>query len=403
MGRYSKNTSGQRQHVFVSGSGLNYTDDTTFAAFIDNAPEGEIGIFLSSGAIKTDALAANQEFFIAQKRDAAIHKTPILKFNDIVSKRKQAYTAPVRKVITVGYNGTSGDVSLDFTGVSSTNPQDVAIAIRETTPGNQPFPVQEGRVAVTSSTQDEYAVLHNICKQINGDLDYARTMPDRFVKAEILANGTLTAFGQTLAVVNGSNLATAGGNVTFAAGTKLSIAGTIYSLASAVSAGTAIVLDRNYQGTTATVASGTSSSTVASMAYTSGTTLLGLRITSLFDEAHFSVQVEDGLSNATVATATEWVMGSGYPTMVADLETEGIIFAGIGSTLNTAFKEDYGVPTKFTSASLTYDLYFIDLYPVIRPSAGLPVAETKLPQKVIIAAQSSGTTASDELTTILAV
>lgn len=403
MGRYSKTTSGQRQHVFVSGSGLNYTDDTTFAAFIDNAPEGEIGIFLSSGAIKTDALTANQEFFIAQKRDSAIHKTPILKFNDIVSKRKQAYTAPVRKVVTVGYNGTSGDVGLDFTGASSTNAQDVAVSVRETTPGNQPFPVQEGRVVVTSASQDEYSVLHKICQQINGDLDYARTQPDRFVKAEILANGSLTAFGQTLAVVNGSNLATAGGNVTFAAGTKLSIAGTIYALASAVSAGTAIVLDRNYQGTTATVSSGTTSSTVSSMAYTSGTTLLGLRFTGLYDDEHFLVQTEDGLTNSTTATATEWVMGSGYYAMVADLEAEGQIFAGLGSIPNTAFKADYGIPTNFASASLTYDLYFIDLAPFIIPSAGLPVARTQQLQKVIIAAQSSGTTASDELTTILAV
>jgi hypothetical protein len=400
MGRYSKNLSGQRQAVFVSKAGVNYTDDTTYAAFIANAPEGEIGIFLKAGTVKTDALTAGQEFFIAQKRDGAIHKTPVIAFNDIVSKRKTAYAAPVRKVITVGYNGTSGDVLLDFTGVSSTNVQDVAIAIRETTPANQPFPVQEGRVVVTSASQDEYTVLHNICKQLNGDVDYQRTAPDRFIKADILANGALTELTQNLTVVNGSKTITAAGSITIATGTKVSIRGTVYNVASG-GTGTSFTLDRAYQGSSETINVGATTDQAATMAYTSGTTLLGLRITGLYDESHFSVQVEDGLANAPVATATEWVMGSGAGANVVELEQEGFIFAGLGSTLNAEFKADYGVPTAFASSTETYDMYFIDAFPVIRPSAALPVAETKLPQRIIIAAPSSGTTSSDELTTIL--
>lgn len=399
MGRYSKNTSGQRQSVFVSGSGLDYPGDATYAAFISAGTEGEVGIFMADGTRKTDALAAGDEFFIAQIRDAMIHKTPLIAYDAIVSKRKTAYSAPVKKVIHVGYNGTDGDVGLDFTGVSSSAPQDVAISIRETTPGNQPFPVQEGRTVVTSSTKDEYAVLAELASQLNGDTDYARTQPDRFIKAEITSNGALTELTQDLTVVNGSKIITAAASITIATGAYVSIQDSIYKVASG-GTGTSFTLDRPYQGASETIVVLSTTNKAATAAYTSGTTALGLRITGLRDESHFVVTVEDGLAEAEVRTSTEWAQGSGSAASVLELEKEGHIFAGVGSTINAAFKEDYGQPAIFTDSTLTYDLYFIDVYPSILPSAALPLAETKLPQKIILAAQSSGTSAAGEFDTI---
>lgn len=402
MGRYSKNLSGQKALTFVTANGVDYTDDTTFTAFIANAAEGEIGIFLSSGAVKTDALTAGQEFFIAQKVDGFIRKTPILKFNDIYRKAKTAYSAPARKVVTVGYNGTANDVLISFTGASATSPLDFGISVRETTPGNQPFPVQEGRIAVTSSTKDEYTALAEICQQLNQDTDYQNVYPDKFVKAEILANGALTELTQNLTVVNGSKIITAAGSITIATGTKVSIRGTVYNVASG-GTGTSFTLDRPYQGSSETIAVGSTVDQAATMAYTSGTTLLGIRLTGLRDEVHFVVTPEGGLSDAPVATATEWSLGAGSGESIVELEKEGRFYNGVGSTLNEAFAADYGQPTLFAVSTVTYDQFFIELSPSIRPSAGAPLAVSQSIEKVHIAAPSSGTSPNTELTTILGV
>lgn len=399
MGKYSKNLSGQKLKVFVSNP-IEYTDDTTFAAFIANAPEGEIGVFNASGTVRTTLLTATDEFFIAQKRDGVINKTPNILFGDLFRKKYQAYDAPVKKVQTIGYNGTSGDLGFNFTGASQTNKLTFQISVRETTPGNQPFPVQEGYAVVTTSTADEYTVLASIVSQLNGDYDLQRTQPDRFVKAEITSNGALTAFGQTLAVVNGSTSATAGANVTFAAGTKLSLAGSIYNLAVAVTAGTAIVLDRPYQGDTATLASGTSSTTAATMAYTSGTNLLGVRLTGLEFESHFLTASFTGLSNDTVTTITDWKLGAGSGTSIRGLEEEAIIFDGVGSTVNAAFRADYGYPTLFSSLTKNYNQFFLEFAPKILPSAALPIYEQKQIERIVIAAPTDATTPSNELQTI---
>lgn len=398
MGIYSKNLSGQKAAVFVGPANVEYTDDTTFAAFINNAVEGEIGIFLASGAVKTTALAANEEFFIAQKKDGEISKTPIIKFNEIFSKRKTAYDAPARKVMTVGYNGTANDILLDFTGASNTSPKEFGLAVRETTPGNQPFPVQEGYVTVTSATADEYTQLAKLVSQLNFDVDYEKTSPDAFVKAEILSNGTKTNLTNGAVVVNLSKRVTSTAHAQ-SAGALLELNDVVYKVASVIDANT-IELDRPYQGASETIAIGANA---ASIAYTSGTTLLGVRLTGLRDEVHFVVTPTGVIMDAPVATATAWKQGSGSGLSIVDLEKEGVIFSGVGSTVNAAFAADYGQPKLFASSSVTYDQYFIDVQTVLKPSAAAPLSENRSIERIHIAVPSSGTTPSNELTTILGV
>lgn len=399
MSKYSKNLSGVNQKVFVSPA-IEYTDDATYTAFIANAVEGELGVFLDTGAVRTTALAAGLKFFIAQKRDGLINKTPIISWDDLKRKLRTAYDAPVKKVVTVGYNGTSGDIGLDFTGASLTNTLTYGISASETTPGNQPFPIQEGYATVTSATADEYTVLATIVSGLNADYDYERVQPDRFAIAEIIANGTLTALGQTASVVNGSTAVTAGAAVTLADGTLLSLAGVIYKVKGAVTAATAIVIDRPYQGPTATLASGTSSTTAATMAYTSGTTLLGVRLTSIDFETHFVARGTNGIYAAPVQVITPWKLGSGSGASVYAAEGEALFFDGVGSPINAPFKQDYGIPTQFANLSLTYDLFFLDFAPVIFPSAALPIYEQKQIERIYIAAPTGGTTPGNELQTI---
>lgn len=404
MGRYSKNLSGQNQKLFVTPLNVEYTDDTTYTAFVANAVEGEIGVFLDSGAVRTTALTAGLKFFIAQKRDGMINKTPIINWDDNFRKLRTAYDAPVKKVMTIGYNGTSGDIGLDFTGASASNTLTFGISARETTPGNQPFPIQEGYATVNSSTADEYTVLAAIVAQLNGDFDYQRTQPDRFVKAEILANGALTELTQNLTVVNGSTTITAAASITIATGTLVSIRNTIYKV-TVGGTGTSFTIDRPYQGVSETIAVGSTVDQAATMAYTSGTTALGVRLTSILEESHFVVAGNYNLTLAPITTITAWKLGAGSGTSIAELEkTEGVIFDGVGGTLNAPFKADYGQPTLFASTSVTYNQIFLDFAPKVLPSAGLPTGyEQKQIQRILLALPSTGNTPDNELTTIFGV
>ena len=65
MSVYSKNLQGVNQRVFVNGADVEYTTDATYQLFIDNAVEGELGVFLEAGTLKSHALAATQKFFVA--------------------------------------------------------------------------------------------------------------------------------------------------------------------------------------------------------------------------------------------------------------------------------------------------------------------------------------------------
>lgn len=393
MGRYSKNLSGVSQKVFVGTA--TYTDDTTFAAFIANAPEGEMGVFLDTGAVRTTALtAAVNKFFIAQKRDGFINRTPVLDFNDIFRKLQTDYVAPVKQISTLGYNGTSGDLGFNFTAATQSNTLTYGISVRETTPGNQPFPIQEGYATVNTTTADEYTVLASIVSQLNGDFDYERTEPDKFVKAEILSNGAITEFAATAdpILVNGSVTVNFVAAVTIATGALVIFRGAVYKVALGVTAGTVITLDRPYQGVSETIDVDTTVNLAGTMAYTSGTNLLGVRFTSIENESHFKIAGNTGLQFDTVTAITPWLLGSGAGTQIYELESvQGIIFDGVGSTRNAAFREDYGQPTLFASKTGTYHQIFLDLAPKVLPSAVPTQYEQKQIQRILIAAPVGGT------------
>lgn len=395
MSNYSKNLSGLNQKVVVSPQ-IEYTDDTTYAGFIANAPEGEIGVFLDDGAVRTTALTTGLKFFVAQKRDGNVNKSPVIEWDQLFRKKYTAYDAPVKKVVTVGYNGTSGDIGLDFTGASLTNALTFGVTARETTPANQPFPVQEGYATVTSSTADEYTVLAAIVSQLNADYDYERVQPDRFVIAEILSNGTKTNLTNGAVVVNLSTTVTSTAHG-LSVGALIELRDVVYKVVAVPDVNT-LTIDRPYQGVSETIGAGANA---ASIAYTSGTTLLGVRLTAIEVESHFVAQGNYSLQTAPVTVITAWKLGSGSGKTVRELESrEGIIFDGLGSTVNAAFKEDYGQPSLFSSLSLTYNLFFLDFAPKLIPAAGLPVYEQKQIERILIAAPSSGASPSNELQTI---
>jgi hypothetical protein len=402
MGRYSKSLIGVKTAVFVTALGVDYTDDTTFAAFIANAVEGEIGVFNGDGTVRTTALTAGTTFFVAQKKDGEVSKTPVLNFNDIYRKVRATYVAPTRQITAIGYNGTTGDLSYSFTGASNTNPLEFGFTARETTPGNQPFPVQEARVVVTSATADEYAVTAQLVAIFNAQFDYERTEPDRFAYAEILSNGVTTEMTVNPTFSNGSVNFTTSASTTFATGSYIQIRGVMYKIAVG-GTGTSFTLDRPYTGVSETIDVATTVNLANTVVFVNGTTALGIKITGSFDETHFLMTLETGLADSPITTLQAWSQGSGSGPIIVEVEKEGRFFNGLGSTVNAAFAEDYGLSTLFARSTGTYDQIFVDLSTSIRPSAGLPLPETRQIQRLLIAAPSSGTSPNTELATIFAV
>lgn len=382
---YAKTLSGQSEKVFVVPN-IAYTAQTTFAAFIAAAAvvEGELGVFLDTGAVKTTALTAGQKFFVAQKRDGQIHKTPVISFDQTLVKQRTAYTAPVAKVVSIGYNttNTTSDMNFTFTGASLTNTLTFGIAVRETTPGNQPFPVQEGYAAVTSTTVNQYDVLSSIVAQINFDYDYTKVAPDPFVIAEIQQSTATTAItvAATLDVANKRttiifNAAPTGAP---AVGGYIAIGGTgqsgaVYKIVAIAGDTVTYTLDRPYTGATN---GALAIANVLTAPFVSGTSKLGVRFTgvalvnNVFNNPTFIVAGSFNLSTAPVLTTTAWLLGSGYGASIVELESrQGAIFEGVGSTINAAFASDYGQPNKFGSSALTYDQIFLTYGSVAIPGA----------------------------------
>lgn len=400
MTNYSKNLQGIRGHVFI-GTATVYTTQATFALFINNAVEGELGVYTAAGARQTAALVAGDQFFLAQKKDGQISKTPILNFNDIYSKRKTIYDAPVKQIATIGFLGTGTlDLSTNFATITAGTSQTLGLSIRNTVPSNQPFPVQEGYAVATSSADNEYTRIAQLVANFNQDFDYEKASPDIFAYAEILQSSTTTAItvAATLSVIQGVNQVVFNAAPTGApaVGEYIAIGGTgqtgaVYKITAIAADTVTYTLDRPYAAATNAALA---IANVLKAPFVSGTSLMGIRITAVTTDDHFVVNVTDGLLNSPITATTDWKLGAGYGAAIQALEDEGQFFAGVGSVKNAAFSADYGLPTKFALAASNYDQIYVDLQPSMRPSAGLPVTETKQIQRLLIAAPTAASPSS---------
>jgi len=167
--RYGKTTKGQNMEVFVA-SECAYTTQATYAAFvaaIDSLADGEIGVFSDVGALRVTGvpLASGDKFFIAQKvtgtrGPASIKKSNIYTFPtsgnlEGVSKG-YAYSTPVKPVVYIGFNGTSGSLNAPTIAAG----QDYQISLIDTTPpaANPLNTLQANRTTVTAS-ETIYSIL----------------------------------------------------------------------------------------------------------------------------------------------------------------------------------------------------------------------------------------------------
>jgi len=78
----------------------------------DSLAIGQIGVFLAgSQGASTSALAAGNKFTIAYRNaEGVVIETPVIEYNNILSKSAITYQAPTQQVLAIGFNGTDGKI-----------------------------------------------------------------------------------------------------------------------------------------------------------------------------------------------------------------------------------------------------------------------------------------------------
>jgi len=404
--RYSKNLMGINAQGYVElgdnglmGAGIDLNQIVHDTAYLI----GQIGI-VADGATNVDALAAGEKFSIIQKisqvgnisATGELSKSIDLIWGDNVSVVKVVYDAPVKQVDEAAIPATDIDALLAIGGL-----KEFVASARDTTPANQPFPVEEGRSVIRNATTSAYNMLKNLVQNINGDYDYERNSDDLFAVATIsnaavagavsVAASAFMAQGSNQVFFNAAPTGPVVGEYISFVPTGTAIAD-VYKITAI--AGAAITLDRVWQHANDAIV-------IADMlvgAAVTGEWTLGFIGTTT--DTHFSSITSEDLGDFPMATTQAWKQGSGDYPSVAAMEEEFSVFRG-ATTINAQWEEDYGKPTRFASPTKTYDIYFIK-YKKETPSMAFANENAHHIGYEIIAVEAGGT-AAGELDTVFGV
>lgn len=394
--RYSKNLTGINAQGFVDGTDtIMGAGDSLFDVVHDSAIlKGQIGI-LADGLTNVNALVAGEKFKILQKigqvGDADVlgelASSVELVWGADVIVTKVVYDAPVIQVDEAAIPAADINALLAIAGL-----KEFVAASRDTTPANQPFPVEEGRSVVRNTTTTAYNMFLALVKEINGDWDYERNSDDLFAVATIenaaivgavtVAASALLAKGSNVVSFNAAPTGpTAGQYISFVVpGTTVE---DVYKITDVT--GVYVTLDRAWQHDNAGIL-------VADMnvgAAVTGVWSLGFIGTTT--DTHFSSITSEDLGDFPMATTQAWKQGSGDYASVAAMEQEFSVYRG-ATTINAQWREDYGEPTVFADAGKTYDMYFIK-YKKTTPSMAFANEQAHHIGYEIIAAEAGGTLA----------
>jgi hypothetical protein len=379
--KFSRTTKGQKLQVFVA-TPINITDDSTYDAFVANAPLGEVGVFDASGNKHTDAITSAESFFVAQKVTGGIKRTSLYKFTDAVC-RKKTYLAPVKCKYFLGWDGSGYGLNLE---AAPSNGKVYEFAVLETTNAFDPLP--NFNYNYTAKPGDvEMDVVQALVAQVNNydALMYKSNSPLVNAKAKASAtygNYALTGTTPTLTVTNGSTAVVLGGGtpaidaavgdfISFdAAAAPTASVGDIYKIVA--TSATGFTLNRPYQGATQTFteaeAEGTRVKKVTAILKT------GLEITAINNDESFKLAVREELEWADI-NFSAYTIGNGSPDQMKELEWEGQVIAG-DTAKNSEFAVNYGQQDNFATSngtSETYDQVSVDLNPdsgLVGPTQG---------------------------------
>lgn len=251
------------------------------------------------------------------------------------------YTAPVKGVTYVGWNGTEGTLNL---GTVLERDEAEVVSIEDLEQNRT-----KNRVSFSSALKandDGFTVLTKIVSAYN-KLVAVDSYKDVHL-LEIVSNGTFSALAQNATVVNGSKTVTFAGNVTVATGAMLRIAGITYKVSVGVTAGTEITLDKEYAGESGTVLA-------ANIGTLATITEYGLKITNKENFRVFDFAVRGVLEDATITYAVVVSQGSGAPEKVLAIEKDSRAYRGVFDQI-VSYMPMIGLNT---DASTNYDMYNI--------------------------------------------
>lgn len=367
--RYSRSTTGLNAIGFFAPA-LAYFAGANYSAFVTGAAtaanNGQMGIFnYPALTTRSTALGAGDRFFIAQVVDGDIKKSPVMTYdstalsftnpapNANVQVRKTVYSSPVLQSITLGYNGTSGDLGMPATAPAS--PITYSVSARDTSPSTQPFPVQSGTIInrIAASKAD---LAFALASSFVNALDFERNSDIMFVTCDVKTNGTNTNIALTTAtVINGSTLLTsASGTPNWLVGDLIEFTSTgfTYKVVQVIS-GTVVVLDRPWQGVSAAIVAG-------GMGKKTAVTAVGLNFTSIVEDTTFVLSYSEIPITIPPTVVTAWRQGSGAAWQMADMERDTAVMSGFVNA-NAQWVEDLGKPTFFISenSASQYTSYFL--------------------------------------------
>lgn len=370
----TRQTLGLNARIFVSPDQV-YSTQATFGAFVDNAVDGEIGIFEVTPAMTGDfqatimtaaPVALGTGFFIAQMQigtEKLAKKTPTVNFGETTHKNFEAFCLPVNQISAIGFNGTGGDLQ-DVVPVITVG-DNYEISIIETTEGHQPYPTWQ--YSYTANITDQFlpivdgvaSIVLALQRQINDDLSIQNKENEPIVIAETLLGSFVALLTDVAATtVNGSAIVST--TITGVTGDIVRIDGVAYKIVSAA-AGT-MVLDSPYVGVSA---AGT-----AVVDSTDTFAEVGLRFTSLLPDDTFAIALKEGLQDALNTLLQGFKEGTGYREHIANVEYEGQIFDGT-TTVNVAFKDDFGSQNNYRDNAKAYDVIMCS-YDATTNSKALP-------------------------------
>lgn len=306
------------QLLFIGQAATKTTTD------IASMNSGEIGIFTPAGVMLTEATAATTDKFIIVK------KTPnsgiplvsgIINKNDIVSAVRKVYVASTEQVSYIGYNGTSGSIS-----VINDNNYHVRISLRQPWTSNHGGLYLKHGFYTSDTSASEYEVASNLLVSLVNEFSKE---PDRLVKVEMLSDDAGAAIGgaETLTAVYGSQwVESSGTSHGLVAGDVVRIGGTTVAtpvyVVTEVS-GANIKLASRYQGTTG---SGLAAEELTALTGAFGLKLTGIQAPHRTGKLHsdlrpliFDVTLEN-FGTTTYVVATAATAGTGTERQIKELE-----------------------------------------------------------------------------------
>jgi hypothetical protein len=409
-----KSLLGQNAEIFI-GKGVQYTDDATYALFVANAVEGEIGVFKTADNTAFNgagAAAATDEVFIALKRDGLVERSvPFVVGN--TKKTRTIYEAPVKQVSTVSSGATRATLTLQtltFTakafGVLGNG---VTVAYVDSASNNVPLSIAVVGSAITVNLATDGAS--------------APTSTGDQVKAALEASpDAMNLLSSVVVSGNGATVITAAAATNLTGGTtQTAVAGDIVGLKVlettpgfqpfptyewSVTAKLGETWDALLTRLVDQINSTTSKANrdrdlIVTASYSASND--AITVTAKDFGVTFRIQLQNKLyTSGEVVYTTNAKIGSGFPAQVRILQTHGDVYKGVTTQypLQGANPADFGAPTDFVSDALGYNIYVISGN---RSEASKsPHKVQNYPHTILIAVPSTGASAEEEVKAIFA-